>query len=75
MKNKKILLIFVFTILISVQELMAKKQLPTPRGNGGFDEKWVIGGSIDNLIPYIIVVGIAFGIWIIQKQFEISKCK
>ena len=75
LKIKNILLTFVFTVLLSVQELAAKNQPPAPRGNGGFNDDWAVGGSIDSLIPYIIIVGLAFGIWGMKKQFEISQTK
>ena len=75
LKIKNILLLFIFTVLLTVQELMAANKPPAPRGNGGFDEEWTVGASIDGFIPYIIVVGLAFGIWGLQKQFLISKIK
>ena len=75
LKIKNILLTFTFTVLLTVQELIAASQPPIPKGSGGFDNGGVVGGSIDGFIPYIIVVGLAFGIWGLQKQFVLSKTK
>ena len=75
LKTRNILLVFIFTFILTVQELIAKTTPPAPRGNVGFGDSGVVGGSIDSLIPFVIIAGITFGIWGLQKQFEISKTK
>jgi len=75
LKMKNIVLMFIFTVLLTVQELVAANQPPIPRGSGGFDDDYVVGGSIDSFIPYIIIIGLVIGVWGMQKQYEISKTK
>lgn len=68
--QKHTILIFAFSVLLSVQNLYAKNQPPTPKGYGGFDDSYVVGGAIDNLLPYLLIVAILFGLFSIIKKIN-----
>lgn len=75
LKIKNTLLIFAFAIFLNIQESIAEIIPPTPKGAGGFDDGVVVGGSIDNFIPFVVVIGIIVGTWAMQKQHFFSAEK
>jgi len=72
--NYKSIFATIFITLISVVQLFANKgeNLPTPRGSGGFDDKYVVGESIDDYIPFLFFMAIMLGVWIINKKKSTS---
>ena len=78
MKNfnpKYSILTFIFSVIFSVQNLIAKNEPPTPRGSGGFDDEWVVDGPIDNYILLLFFAALIFGAWAINKYKTLDKVK
>ena len=67
---KYTILTFVFSVLLSAQSLFAKNELPAPKGSGGFDDGVVVGGAIDNLLPYLMAIAIVYGFYIVVKKIN-----
>jgi len=56
-----------FIILLSIQNAYASKGFPPPKGSGGFDDDYVVGGPIDDILPYLMAVAIIYGLFSVIK--------
>ena len=72
--NYKSILATVFLSLNTVY-LFAKNQPPAPKGAGGFDEDWVVGGPIDDYLPLLFFVALAFGATMIARVSKMKSIK
>jgi len=66
--NFKIVLVTLVIVLQTTAQVLASVKPPMPRGSGGFDEDYVVGGSIDSYIIYIILLSVLFGVWLKNKN-------
>ena len=69
--NPKSIIATLSLSIFSIVEILAKgtpDNMPTPMGAGGFDDGTVVGGSVDDFIPLLIVVAISFGVWTLNKR-------
>ena len=65
---KYTVLTFAFSFVLSVQNIFATNDLPIPKGSGGFDDTVVVGGAIDDLLPYLMIFAIVYGFYIVVKK-------
>ena len=65
--NYKSILATVIIFLINTVDLIAKNIPPAPKGSGGFDDDWVVGGSIDTFSPVVFFIALIFGAIMITK--------
>ena len=59
--NYKSVLVTLFISLINIAQLIAKNLPPAPKGGGGFDDDWVVGGPIDNYLPLLFFMALVSG--------------
>jgi hypothetical protein len=78
MKNlnpKYSILTLIFGMLLSVQNLFANKELPAPKGSEGFDNKWTVGGPIDDYLPLLFIAALLLGVWALNKYKTLDQVK
>jgi hypothetical protein len=54
-------------LLMQTFVVFAEKIPPTPKGNVGFDDPWVVGGPIDDYLPILFITAVIFGSIMITK--------
>ena len=65
---KYTVLTFAFSFVLFVQSIFAEKEPPILKGSGGFDDTVVVGGAIDDLLPYLMIFAIVYGFYIVVKK-------
>lgn len=76
MKNlnlKKMFSTIVFGAIFGINNLIGKNQPPAPKGGGGFEDPYPVGGAIDDYLFTLIALGLIIGIWGFYKQLKLSK--
>jgi hypothetical protein len=71
MKNlnlKKRIFLLLLVPVFTAQDMLSKNQPPMPRGSGGFDGGEVVGGSINQYIFILFIVGAIYAIWAINRK-------
>lgn len=74
MKNNKIrnTLLAILVFMFQTVEILAKNQPPAPKGSGGFGDDVVVGGPIDDYLPMLFFVALAFGAWALNRSKKAS---
>ena len=68
----KIFYLVAFSLFLNVN-LLSKNNNPPPPNGAGFDDSVVVGGAIDDQIFLLLIAGLLFGIWYLNKYFLEQK--
>ena len=60
--------LFLLAFVFSNSIIEAETFPPTPKGSGGFDNGGVVGGPIDDYVPLVMLIAIAYVIWSQYKK-------
>ena len=71
-KHKSILTTVLLSLTDVAQIFAINNPIPAPRGGGGFDDSVVVGGPIDNYLPFLFFIALVFGIWVINRSKKTS---
>ena len=67
--KKNILKIVLFVILLFQDIVLIAKRRP-PITRGGFGDEHAVGESIDDFIPFFILIAVVYGIWSQYKKMK-----